>query len=336
MTDPAEVRSDIQNFSSEAVERINDFSEQTFQTRGERAESGMGQLIEALWGYYVNSQLKRSEHEQYELAWLPHQYNDFACLERDAEWNPDRGRSNELLRIEAKTMYMDADESKGHFEGLIKNIEDNDLLLVMLWRWEEVDEYRASPHIEDVFIDRAKPLAKFRDDLHLARGGDFLDPSDCPDCADAESCVHAGEPLNSAGNRERIHGPEGLKPSGSSYGANFGGLVRMLGTSSDKAKETYDYWRANNQVVDKYITFIHSNFPQKEGQRYNTDEWKEVAKEMDIPIRSSDNKSDIVDKIKDSPNYQEVLKETLCPDDDPREDLWSDGGQVRQKRLDEL
>lgn len=322
MTDPSEVREAIRAYSYDAISEINEFSETTFQTRGKRAESGMGQLIEALWGYYTNKNLNETEYDQYELAWLPHQYNDFACINKDAEWVPDPNRSDELLRIEAKTMYMDADESKGHFEGLLKNIGQDDLLLIMLWRWKHVDEYRASPHIEDVFINKAEEIAKFRDDLHKARGGSFLDPSDCPDCDNASSCNHAGEPLNSEGNRERIHGPEGLQPSGSSsYGANFGGLIRMLGASSDEAKEVYNYWRANNDVADSYITFIHNNFEEKEYRRYTTDEWKKAAKHMGIDVKSSDRKSYIVSKVRSQDNYREGLIEALCPDTDPTVDL---------------
>lgn len=317
----SEVRRAIQGFSSAAVEEINLFTEETFQTRGKRAESGMGQLIEALWGYYVNKHLRETKHKDYELAWLPHQYNDFACLERNAEWQADTDRTNELLRIEAKSMYMGADESKGHFEGLVNNIDDDDLLLVILWEWEYVDEYRAAPYIEDSFIDRAKPLAKFRDDLHIMRDGSFLDPSDCPDCDSPASCEHAGEPLNAAGNRERIHGPEGLKPSNSSYGANFGGLVRMLGTKSSEAEDVYNYWRANNRVVHKYISFIHDNFPEREYNRYNKDEWKKVSEAMGIRLDDGAYKEEIVERVRSRSDYKEYLREVVCPDYDPTKGL---------------
>jgi hypothetical protein len=37
-----------------AVEAVNTFTEQVFHTRGGRIGSGMGSVIEALWGYHLN------------------------------------------------------------------------------------------------------------------------------------------------------------------------------------------------------------------------------------------------------------------------------------------
>ena len=52
------------------------------------------------------------------MGWLAeHEYNDYACLEMDCEWNP-KTREGEFFRIEAKSMNLDADESKGHFDEL--------------------------------------------------------------------------------------------------------------------------------------------------------------------------------------------------------------------------
>ena len=75
-----------------AVERINGFSRTMLRTRGGRFGSGMGTLLEALWGYHVNQQLydMYDEAQGCELAWLlGHEYNDFACVGRSGSWDPD-------------------------------------------------------------------------------------------------------------------------------------------------------------------------------------------------------------------------------------------------------
>src|SRR5690554_4013010 len=99
----------IIRISPQVFDEVNEFAAKTLITRGGRIGSGMGLLLEALWGYYLNVHLI---DEPFELAWFPdHQYNDFACLYKDQEWHPE-SKSGEALRIEVKSMNIGAEESK--------------------------------------------------------------------------------------------------------------------------------------------------------------------------------------------------------------------------------
>src|SRR6185437_7356541 len=98
-----------------AIEDVNALTMQAFQTRGGRIGSGLGGVIEALWGFYVNKWLINSTMAV-EMAWMSgHEYNDFAAIIRDVDWHPDT-REGELLRVEVKSMVRSADESKAHFD----------------------------------------------------------------------------------------------------------------------------------------------------------------------------------------------------------------------------
>ena len=134
-------------------------------------------LLEALWCYYVNQVLySLPAGESCELAWMAeNQYNDYACIARNGEWNPNT-REGEFFRIEAKSMNLDADESKGHFDELQMHLGLYDLLLVMVWQWETTDAGHYSPIIKDHFIGPAKAIATLRDELHILRGGTILRP----------------------------------------------------------------------------------------------------------------------------------------------------------------
>ena len=236
--------------------KVNDLTQRVFRTRGGRLGSGMGLLLEGLWGYYTSNVL--AEHGL-EMAWLAdNQYNDFACLEVGAEWDPIT-RGGELFRTEAKSMNVGADESKAHFDELAKDILPDDLLLVIMWRWV-LDGNRSWPCVQDIFIDRALPLAEFRDTMHSARGGSFVDPATCPDQCIIHACSHAGEPLNANGKRERLQGPETRRVSAKvSHAANFGGLVRMLKARGPKAKKTLRDTLQVNAVAQSYVDFIARN-----------------------------------------------------------------------------
>lgn len=226
---PHEAADKIKASNAEVIRRINEFTEATFRTRGGRMGSGMGLLLEGLWGYHMSAVL---EPFGIEIAWIAEdQYNDYACADMAEDWDPDT-REGELLRVEAKTMNLGADEIKGHFAELASNIGEDDLLLVLVWRWTSTDStgLRVWPKVEDVFVDRARPLAELRDALHIARGGSFVDRDSCPDGCTPSLCQHHGEPLNASGKRERLQGPESTRPSAKvSFAANFGGLKRMLG-----------------------------------------------------------------------------------------------------------
>ena len=111
--------------SDAACDRLNAFASKVFQTRGGRIGSGMGGVIEALWGFCLNEILLESDDEDHaiELAWMfGHEYNDFACVERGTGWDPET-RDAELLRVEVKSMVASADESKAHFDRPAKGID---------------------------------------------------------------------------------------------------------------------------------------------------------------------------------------------------------------------
>lgn len=84
-------------------------------------------------------------------------------------------------------------------------------------------------------------------------------------CEPPGQCTHIGEPLNSAGKRERASGPKACKPAGSSYAANFGGLVRMVKTSNKKEQKQKSLLAlqaacAADPVASAYVAFVQRNF----------------------------------------------------------------------------
>ncbi len=257
MVTPAQASERTQAVAPTVLERINDLSRRVFRTRGGRLGSGMGLLLEGLWGYYTTECLAG---DSLEMAWLvDHQYNDFACLDMDAEWDP-LTRGGELFRAEAKSMNMGADESKAHFDELAYNIRPDDLLVVIAWGWE-LNSGRSWPAVREIFVARALPIAQFRDALHLARGGTFVDRTACPEKCSEENCPHHGEPLNASGKRERLTGPESRRVSAKvSHAANFGGLVRMMKTRGAAARATLEAQTQENVIGRSYIEFIERNF----------------------------------------------------------------------------
>ena len=257
MPTPTEAANRTEAIASTVRDKINDLTRRVFRTRGGRIGSGMGLLLEALWGYYTTACLER---DQLEMAWLvDHQYNDFACLDRELEWDPQT-REGELFRVEAKSMNMDADESKAHFDEIVRNIRPNDLLVVIAWRWIQTDDNRSCPNVCDIFVARALPIAQLRDALHEVRGGTFVDAADCPDGCTRENCTHHGEPLNANGNRERLSGPDSCRVSlRVSHAANFGGLVRMLYTRGRQARAQRDALLQRNPIARDYVNFINRN-----------------------------------------------------------------------------
>lgn len=297
-----------------ACKNINTFSHEVLRTRGGRFGSGMGGLIEALWGYYVNQALLSTGDiaAECEIAWLSdHEYNDFACILRDQNW-VSATKTGELFRVEAKSMNSGVDESKGHFDELIVNLQEWDLLLVIIWSWDAADEFRVYPHIRDFFIDRAGPVALLRDRLHIARGGTFVSHVNCPDGCSPDICRHHGEPLNASGKRERRSGPESTRPSGVSYAANFGGLVRMLKTNSEPARQIFREIRANDSVAHDYISFIHRNFPDEEKNQYLAAEWKQAAQHIGISTAGL-SVSEVIERVRATAQYQNALRNLYQP-----------------------
>jgi hypothetical protein len=315
VVNPQLAASAIEEATPLACRAINALTSVLFRTRGGRIGSGMGSVLEALWGFYANRCLYRvnaAVSEECELGWFSdHGYNDFACVQRDAQWD-SATRVGELLRVEAKSMNIQADESKGHFDEIVENLGEPDLLLVLVWSWVEVPSNRQFPYVYprilDYFVGSVRAVANLRDELHLCRGGSFIDRNSCPDKCVPELCLHHGEPLNASGNRERISGPKNRKPANTSHAANFGGLVRMLKTNSPPAKLKFRELRLNDIDAHSYISFIHRNYPKEEANQYSTNEWRAIAKSLGIAAKML-SKEDLISQIqaRDS-NYRERLR----------------------------
>lgn len=214
------------------------------------------------------------------------------------------------MRIEVKSMNLEAEESKAHFDILHKEVGEYDLLLVIIWKWKKISDKHFAPQIVDHYIDTVIPLIKLRDELHLKRGGKFVEIGNCPDGCDIENCSHTGEPLNAAGKRERITGPAATRPSLKvSYSANFGGLIRMLKTSSKEAFNTFKDIRRQNIVADKYISFIHKQYPNEELNQYDRSSFEKIAKANNIDVKGK-SKKDILFILRElDPSYMTKLKD---------------------------
>lgn len=305
------VYSEIAQMSARACQKMNEFSSEILRTRGGRIGSGMGALLEALWGYMMNQIILEEKKLDCEIAWFPdNQYNDFSCIMRNCVWDPS-SRENEYFRIEVKSMNTGADESKAHFSAISKEIEANDALLILVWEWRKIDDTYFSPIVIDSFFDKAKGVADLRDALHIARGGSFVDAETCPDNCDPTKCSHVGEPLNASGKRERLSGPESTRPSAKvSYAANFGGLVRMIKTDNANARAIFRNIRKNNAVADHYISFIHRNFPDEEKNQFTIAEFRAAATTLGIDS-SGCNKNNLYEIIRKAEGYQKVLRDIL-------------------------
>lgn len=235
----------IKNLCLQAAHKMGE--EYPFRTQ--RLGSGMGMYLEFQWGKSLNKILSSFNME---LGQLPDQYNDYACLRKGAAWNCQT-KEGELFRIEVKSMHIGADECKGHFSVPIDIIGEQDLLVIIIWNWSS----SLQPVVVDFFVDLAKPIAKLRDALHLARGGTFVDRDNCPDGCEPEKCTHHGEALNSKNVRETPNGPETCRGKTVSYANNFGGLVRMTKTRSKKAKKALKKLKAKCEIATSYLEFIN-------------------------------------------------------------------------------
>lgn len=244
------------------VDAVNDFTKEVFHTRGGRIGSGMGSVVEALWGFHLNNILSEEKNTHYELGWIyGHEYNDFACILSGEDWDPE-SKQGELFRIEVKSMVASADESKAHFDRLQHEFAENELLAVFLWDWKAVSDESKNvyPAILDYFVGYAQPIAQLRDVLHIERGGSFVETENCPDGCDSKSCKHIGEPLNASGVRERRSGPESCKGSNVAYAANFGGMLRMLGSRGKNGKELLKKEYGSDPTKARFIDFMARNF----------------------------------------------------------------------------
>ncbi len=243
-----------------AIKDVNSLTIRVFQTRGGRIGSGLGGVIEALWGFYVNKHLLKSDLGA-EMAWISgHEYNDFAVIICDEDWDPQKGTS-ELFRVEVKSMVRSAKEPKAHFDRLRKEIKHTDTLAVFIWDWVPVSKgsKRCYPKILDGFVGRASAIATLRDELHVARGGTFVPKNKCPDGC-RMPCCHIDEPLNPNGVRERKSGPVNSKKGKTTFQANFGGLKRMLGVRGVEAIKTLQKFAKRKNDAAQYVSFIQRNF----------------------------------------------------------------------------
>jgi hypothetical protein len=277
---PALAVAAVQADSSKVIDEINRFTSSTFKTRGGRLGSGMGSLIEALWVYYMNTALGNEGGlaQGCELGWLQdHEPADFACLVRGSDWLPE-ARQGELFRIEAKSMNVGVEEAKGHFNNLAHETNADDQLLVVVWSWVSLGDKYFWPKIHDYFLGHSLPIIGIRDQLHIARGGSFVTRDACQDGCASVACTHDGEPLNAAGKRERRSGPKSCRPANVDYAANFGGLLRMLKTDNDSARAIFRSLRRKNDVVHRYISFIHKQYPNEELNHYRKSEWQTMLR----------------------------------------------------------
>lgn len=314
VTTPREAVDLLEKVSERAVARLNRVTQEDFQTRGGRAGSGLGSLLEALWGFMVNIEVKLCPGgHSLDVAWFPdHAYNDFACVLADSPWDPET-KAGELFRIEAKSMYKSADESKGHFDALQSELGEHDLLVILIWDWVPVTtantHLRVYPKVLDSFVGSAIEIARFRDALHEARGGSFV-VEPCPDKCQP-GCPHIGEPLNADQRRERRTGPQTLKPKSASYAANFGGLVRMLKTNSNDARVVFRRLRAESDTVHRFVSFIHEAFPDEESNQYLAEDWKKCARTIGISSINTMSREAIIAAVRAHPSYRDVIRDCL-------------------------
>lgn len=302
----------VHSEARKALDALNTFSRYAFRTRGGRLGSGMGSLIEALWVYFMNQTLHNEGGiaADCEIGWLEdHEPNDFACVLRDAVWK-SATREGELFRIEAKSMNLSVDESKAHFTELVKEMSVHDQLLILIWKWTTVDDWRSCPIITDYLLCPAQPIAELRDLLHTARGGSFIQGGTCPDGCAENPCSHTNEPLNAAGKRERKGGPDSTRPSEKvAFANNFGGLVRMLKTDNENARKIFRKARGENPIAHEYISFIHRNFPEEEINQYTIKEWRVLASHAGFDGKRK-KAAEILEVLKaTTPNYQELLRD---------------------------
>jgi hypothetical protein len=214
------------------IEKLNKFFSETFLVDSSEINYGhstrFGILFEAMWGYYMKGEL---EVLGYMVKWIcRNQYNDFYISDL---------LGNFICNIEVKTLCLDSDESKSHFDAIQSELLDTDLLFVSAWKWDVHDDLM-KPKITESKFFVSKEIAIMRDELHILRGGDFVNE----------------EPINASGYRERLSGPDENKPPKVTHMANFGGLVRMLGTKSKTSKMKLQEYHDKGGTCKEYIDFV--------------------------------------------------------------------------------
>jgi hypothetical protein len=222
----------LEKLNPKVIEKLNVFFSETFLVDSSEINYGhstrFGILFEAMWGYYMKEELQVLG---YMVKWIcRNQYNDFYISDLVG---------NFICNIEVKTLCLDSDESKSHFDALQSELLDTDLLFVSAWKWDVHDDLM-KPKITESKFFVSKEIAVMRDELHILRGGNFVNE----------------EPINASGYRERLSGPDENKPPKVTHMANFGGLVRMLGTKSKPSKiKLQEYYDAGG-TCKEYIDFV--------------------------------------------------------------------------------
>lgn len=222
----------LEKLNPKVIEKLNKFFSETFLVDSSEINYGhstrFGILFEAMWGYYMKGEL---ETLGYMVKWIcRNQYNDFYITDL---------LDNFICNIEVKTLCLDSDESKSHFDALQSELLDTDLLFVSAWKWDVHDDLM-KPKITESKFFVSKEIAVMRDELHILRGGNFVKE----------------EPINASGYRERLSGPDENKPPKITHMANFGGLVRMLGTKSKISKVKLQEYYDSGGTCKEYIDFV--------------------------------------------------------------------------------
>ena len=227
-----QIKSTLESLNFKVVEELNQFFSETFLVDSVEINYGhstrFGILFEAMWGYYMKKELESFGHS---LKWIcKNQYNDFYITD---------DKENFVCNIEVKTLCVNSDESKSHFDAIQSELLNTDLLFVSAWKWN-INNTSMSPCVTKSEYFLSKNIAKMRDDLHILRGGSFIN----------------NEPINASGFMERITGPENNKPLKISHMSNFGGLVRMLGTKSKNSKQKLEEYYQHDVECKNYINLV--------------------------------------------------------------------------------
>lgn len=287
------------------------------QTVGGRIGSGLGSWLEAELGFQVNEVFSDEAvvlglPESLELAWIvSHGFNDFAVIDNTTgaavEWTPSN-HVGEMFRVEVKSMALDAVESKAHFDALQSEIGQIDQLVVLLWRWVDVPGRagRVCPRVEAVWVGESAGVAELRDELHLMRGGSFVDAAACPDGCAKDDCKHAGEPLNASGTRERISGPVKTMTGSAQFASNFGGLVRMIKTRSARGVAVISNLCLQDIRKRSYVEFIHLWFPDAETACFPKSVWQQAAQTLGVS-GSAQTLEELHDVVRAVPSYRDAL-----------------------------
>ena len=81
----------------------------------------------------------------------------------------------------------------------------------------------------------------------------------------------------------------------------------MLKTSGPDAKQEFRRIRRAYRYADKYISFIHKNYPAEEQNHYSAAEWHTIASILNIDPMNKTPK-DLYNEIRTHTGYEELLR----------------------------